>query len=107
MNDSVFSSLLKRIKGGEAFDDAELLPFLTHESKRERYHVNLGLAEAFYARHERGAEAARSLKRARDCAARAFLLSRYSPEALPQVLRADAASGDARAAGEALKRVGL
>lgn len=107
MNDSVFSSLLKRIKGGEAFDDAELLPFLTHESKRERYHVNLGLAEAFYARYERGTDAARNLVRARDCAARAFLLSRYSPEALPQVLRADAAAGDARAAGEALKRVGL
>lgn len=107
MNDSVFSSLLKRIKGGEAFDDAELLPFLTHESKRERYHVNLGLAEAFHARYAGGTDAARSLVRARDCAARAFLLSRYSPEALPQVLRADAAAGDARAAGEALKRVGL
>jgi glycosyltransferase involved in cell wall biosynthesis len=107
MDDSVFSSLLKRIKGGEAFDDAELLPFLTHESKRERYRVNLGLAEAFYARYAGGTDAARSLKRARDCAARAFLLSRYAPEALPQVLRADAAAGDARAAGEALKRVGL
>ncbi|HEX8284173.1 MAG TPA: glycosyltransferase [Pyrinomonadaceae bacterium] len=108
MSDSAFSSILKRIKGGEAFDDAELLPFLTLESKRERYRVNLGLAEAFWARHDRGADdAGRSLKRARDCAERAFLLSRYSPEALPQVLRADAASGDARAAGEALKRVGL
>ncbi len=106
-NPSGLDSILKKIAGGEAFDDAELLPFLTQESKRERYRVNLGLAEAFYARHERGREARRSLRRARDCAARAFLLSRYSPEALPQLLRADAVAGDAAAAAEALKRVGL
>ncbi|HEX8354364.1 MAG TPA: hypothetical protein VF611_15775, partial [Pyrinomonadaceae bacterium] len=92
--------VLRRIARGEAFDDAELLPFLTQESKRERYRANLALAEAFYARHERGADAARSLKRSRDCAARALLLSRYSPEPLPQVLRADAVVGDARAAGD-------
>ena len=100
-------SVLKRISRGEAFEDAELLPFLTQESKRERYRVNLGLAEAFYARHERGADARRSLRRARDCAERAFMLSRYAPEALPQVLRAHAAEGDADAAAEALKRAGL
>lgn len=102
------NSILKRIAAGEAFDDAELLPILTQESKRERRRVNLGLAEAFYRRHERGAaDAGRSLRRARDCAARAFLLSRYTPEALPQLLRADAALEDADAAAEALKRVGL
>ena len=106
-DNSVFNSVLKRIRSGEAFDDAELLPFLTQESKRERYRVNLGLADAFYRRHERGAEAARSLRRARDCAERAFVLSRYSPEALPQVLRADAAAGDADAAADALKWAGL
>jgi glycosyltransferase involved in cell wall biosynthesis len=105
---SGLNSILKRIAAGEAFDDAELLPFLTQESKRERYRVNLGLAEAFYRRHERGAaDASRSLRRARDCAERAFLLSRYTPEALPQLLRADAALEDADAAADALKRVGL
>jgi glycosyltransferase involved in cell wall biosynthesis len=104
---SGLDSVLRRIAGGEAFDDAELLPFLTQESKLERYRVNLGLAEAFHARSGRGADARRSLRRARDCAARAFLLSRYSPEALPPLLRADAAAGDARSAAEALKRVGL
>ncbi|HEX8352168.1 MAG TPA: hypothetical protein VF611_04700, partial [Pyrinomonadaceae bacterium] len=64
-------------------------------------------AEAFYARRERGVDARRSLRRARDCAGRAFMLSRYTPEALPQLVRADAAAGDADAAAEALKRVGL
>jgi glycosyltransferase involved in cell wall biosynthesis len=101
------TSTLRKIAGGEPFDDAELFPFLTQESKRGRYGVNLGLAEAFYERYERGHEARRSLRRARDCAERALLLSRYSPEALPQALRAEAAAGDADSAAEALKRVGL
>jgi glycosyltransferase involved in cell wall biosynthesis len=105
-NDSGFNSVLGRVRGGEDFDDSELLPFLTRESVGERYRVNLGLAEAFYARHERAADP-RSLGRARACADRAFLLSRYSAEALPVLLKVNGALGDADAAADALKRAGL
>ncbi|MCA1614775.1 MAG: hypothetical protein LC795_13755 [Acidobacteria bacterium] len=66
----MFSSLLKRIRGGEAFDGAELLPFLTQESKRERYRVNLGLAAAFYARHEPSCSRATRPRLCRRCSAR-------------------------------------
>lgn len=105
-NDSGFNSILRRVRGGEDFDDSELLPFLTLESQGERYRVNLGLAEAFHARHERGPDP-RSLVRARACADRAFLLSRYSAEALPVLLKVNGALGDADAAADALKRYGL
>jgi glycosyltransferase involved in cell wall biosynthesis len=106
VDESGFNSLLGRVRGGGHFEDSELLPFLTQESVGGRYRVNMGLAEAFYGRHEHAPDP-RSLRRARACADRAFLLSRYSAESLPLLLKIVGAMGDADAAAEALKHAGL
>ena len=101
-----FRTLLKRIEGGESVDDSELLPFLALESKSDRYRVNHALAAAYYDLHERKG-CARALRLARSCGDRALLLSEYSPEVLPTLVRIYRAQADAAAYKEALKRAGI
>lgn len=101
-----FRTLLKRIEAGGGVDDSELLPFLALESKSARYRVNHALAAAYYDLHERKG-CARALRLARSCGDRALLLSEYSPEVIPTLVRIYRAQADAAAYKEALKRAGI
>ena len=101
-----FNSLVKKVRNREAIEDTQLLPFLTLESKAERAQVNLQLAEAFYERYQEQPDP-QSMRWARSCIDRAFLLSRYAREVLPLLIRINQTAGDVAAIVEALKRVGL
>ena len=66
-------TLLKQIEEGAIVDQSQLLPYLTLESKAERYEVNLQLARAYYRRYELSQDV-KALAYARACIDRALLL---------------------------------
>jgi glycosyltransferase involved in cell wall biosynthesis len=101
-----FKSILKKIGKGEPSDDSQVLPFLELESKEDRYQVNLELAESYYSRHKRLPDW-QALNYAKSCIDRALLLSRYSPEVLPLLIKIGQALKDINAIKEALKQVGI
>jgi len=95
-------SILTRIASGEAVPASELLPYLSAESRQQRADVNRLLADACW---RSGREEQR--RHAKTFIARAWLLSRFSPELLPLFEQIHAAAGDIDGIREAYKRLGM
>lgn len=100
------SSVIKSLQAGGTVANSQLRRLLTLESKEDRYHVNLELAAAYYNRYEHLNDR-QSLRYAKSCIDRALLLSRYSVDVLPLLIRINRALDDVDAIRDALKRIGI
>jgi len=98
-----FTDLIERIVQGKVADDGELFPFLSLESKSDRYFVNRQLAHAYYI-----LDTYDSLGKAKECIKKAWLLSGYSSEEILDLyVKIHHKLGDIPSIKDAYKRIGI
>lgn len=105
-NSEAFKTIVDMIERGEEVGDSELLPFLTLESKEDRCEVNTKLGRAYFKRYQ-SRDDQQSLRWAKSCVDRAWLLSRYSLTVLTLLNEIEEALKDVAAIKESFKQAGL
>ncbi len=101
-----FDALVRCIAAGESIEASRVTHFLTLPSQEERLSVNLALAAAYHQQYEAGGDA-QCLNYARACIDRALILSNYSTDTVPLLVKINQSLGDVEAIKEGLKRVGI
>lgn len=97
-----FNSILERIEACKEVDAADLIPYLCAETREERCKINVGLALA-YSKIQGGG----NLQKAKVFIQRAWILSHFSSELLPLMIKILSAAGDVLGIREAYKRLGI
>jgi glycosyltransferase involved in cell wall biosynthesis len=101
-----FEALVKNVASGESVEADRLTHYLTLPEKEDRLAVNLALADAYHQRHQTGGDSP-SLLYARACIDRAQVLSHYSAEIIPLLIKINQSLGDVEAIKQGLKNAGI